>query len=105
VCRLHCPNCATEVSGNFLLDRFSTLTEEQMFFLETFIRLRGSLKDVGAALDISYPTARNRLDQLLTALGYGDTGTSEVERLDVLEQVKDGSISVADAIELLEGEK
>ena len=39
-----------------------------MQFCETFLRCRGNLKDVGALLGISYPTARNRLDELLDAL-------------------------------------
>ena len=46
VCLLRCPACNTEVAGDFPLGRFARLTEEQLRFLETFIRCRGSLKDV-----------------------------------------------------------
>ena len=96
VTNLCCGSCNTQVSGSFTLGPFASLNEEQMFFLATFIRLRGSLKDVGAALDISYPTARNRLDQVIEALGYGKDGSAQIKRLEILEQVKEGNLTVED---------
>ncbi|MEE8715612.1 MAG: DUF2089 domain-containing protein [Coriobacteriales bacterium] len=69
---LHCDNCGTEVRGDFILGRFARLDPDQLSFLETFISCRGNLKDVGAKLNMSYPTTRARLDSLLVALGYAD---------------------------------
>lgn len=103
VCVLRCPACATEVQGEFQLGRFAQLSDEQLFFLETFIRCRGSLKDVGASLGISYPTARNRLDDLVTAMGFEDRAASSAHRVEVLKQLRDGEITVEEAMSRLKG--
>lgn len=100
---LACPCCGTEIAGDFPLGRFMQLTAEQFCFLETFIRCRGSLKDVGAALGISYPTARNRLDKLLEALGYESVQEERNHRIQILTQLKNGEITAEDALDLLQG--
>lgn len=77
---LYCPNCETQVSGDFALGRFSHLAPEQLAFLEVFLKCRGNLKDVGVRLGMSYPTTRSRLDSLLEVLGYAeDDGDTSAE--------------------------
>lgn len=98
---LKCPSCSTEVQGDFEPGRFSSLTDEQLDFLEIFIKSRGSLKDVGQLLGISYPTARNRLDDLVLAFESINKKAASTHRLEVLEMVKSGEISVEDALEKL----
>lgn len=105
VCLLRCPDCGTEVQGDFILGRFAQLSGEQLAFLETFIRCRGNLKDVGAAIGISYPTARNRLDNMIEALGFGDKSAKTARRLEILGQLKDGTITTEEALNLLQGGK
>ncbi|MEM1485059.1 DUF2089 domain-containing protein [Oscillospiraceae bacterium PP1C4] len=100
---LRCSDCQTEVQGDFELDRFSQLTAEHRLFLETFIRFRGNLKDAGTSLGISYPTARNRLDALIEALGFENASSAAVNRLEVLEQLKNGIITTEQALILLQG--
>lgn len=100
---LRCPVCRTEVQGDFPLDRFSQLSGEQLTFLETFIRLRGNLKDVGAAIGISYPTARNRLDNLIQALGFDERQDDSARRLEILRQLRDGLITAEQALNILQG--
>lgn len=41
------------------------LDEEDIAFLKRFVLLSGSLKDLAAAYDVSYPTVRLRLDRLI----------------------------------------
>ena len=72
VTELSCPHCAVQIRGHFSVDRYGSLAPEQQQFLETFLRCRGVIRDVEAALGISYPTVRARLDGLLTALGFAD---------------------------------
>ncbi len=98
---LKCPSCETEVQGDFEPGRFSSLTDEQLDFLEIFIKSRGSLKDAGKLLNISYPTARNRLDNLVNAFESIDKKAASTKRLEVLEMVKAGDLSVEDALEKL----
>jgi hypothetical protein len=94
------------VEGTFSLGPLERLSQEQIRFLEAFIRSRGSLKDVGAELNMSYPTVNNRLNDILIALGYGDRvkvqepqelGPTAERRRDILTQVQEGRLSAADA--------
>jgi hypothetical protein len=41
------------------------LSEEDLAFLKRFVLASGSLKDLGAAYGVSYPTIRLRLDRLV----------------------------------------
>ncbi len=100
---LRCPACRTAVEGHYALSRFLLLSPDQMQFCEIFLRCRGSLKDVGSMLGISYPTARNRLDELLQALGFAGQ-TAKDERIYILERLTNGEISHEEALRLLKGE-
>ncbi len=66
---LHCPDCGVELRNDFELSLFDTLNSEQMNFLICFLTQRGNMSLVQNELGISYPTAKRRLDNLLTALG------------------------------------
>jgi len=100
---LHCPCCGTEIQGSFLLGRFEKLSGEQLAFLEIFVRLRGSLKDLCAELSISYPTARNRLDALIETLGFDDCKKQAAkQRMEVLERLKNGELTTQEALALLQ---
>ena len=101
---LRCPACRTAVEGNYPLSRFLLLTTDQTQFCEIFLRCRGNLKDVGTALGISYPTARNRLDDLLAALGYETPNTKDM-RLTVLERLTRGEITHEQALQMLQGKE
>ena len=100
---LKCPSCETEIQGEFALNRFSRLPDDQLLFLETFIRFRGNLKDVGAQFEISYPTARSRLDSLIEALGFEGSVDLTTRRLEILNQLKEGVITTEEALERLQG--
>ena len=67
-----CLSCEVQYKGHFDLAPYRNLDAEQIRFLETFLRSRGVIRDVEAALGISYPTVRGRLDALLSALGFAD---------------------------------
>ena len=65
-----CRNCDVQVRGHFTAGRYQVLTPEQATFLEAFLRCRGVIRDVEAALGISYPTVKSRLEATLLALGF-----------------------------------
>lgn len=67
--RLGCPTCGTEVSGHFETCRFCRLDASDSEILEVFLRGRGNVRDVQAHLQVSYPTARARLTEVLERLG------------------------------------
>lgn len=99
---LRCRQCHTVVEGKYVLSKFLLLSEDQLQFCELLIKNRGNLKDVCAALGISYPTARNRMDDLVRALGY-ERGGAQDERLSILERLTRGEITHEQALALLSG--
>jgi hypothetical protein len=113
VTRLHCRSCGTNVEGTFSLGPLARLAPEQIQFVEALVRNRGSLKDLGAELGMSYPTVNNRLNEILIALGYGDrvkipesaeTSASRERKREILSRVRDGTLSAAEAEGLLRSE-
>ena len=113
VTKLRCSHCGTELSGEFAPCRFCRLEEKHLQFVETFLRCRGSIKEVERALGVSYPTVRNMLDAALTALGLDEKPElralrEKEERAEILQRLSDGEIDVDTAIEALhqlKGEK
>ncbi|MDH4208499.1 MAG: DUF2089 domain-containing protein [Anaerolineae bacterium] len=104
VTRLHCRSCDSALEGNFNLGKFYRLTPEQLHFAETFIRCEGKITRVEEELGISYPTVRNRLHDVIRALGYEvpvEAGVSAERRRSILEQVQAGELAPDDAVELL----
>ncbi|MFQ9908206.1 MAG: DUF2089 domain-containing protein [Acutalibacter sp.] len=113
VTKLRCSHCGTELSGEFAPCRFCWLEEKHLQFVETFLRCRGSIKEVERALGVSYPTVKNMLDAALTALGLDEKPElralrEKEERAEILQRLSDGEIDVDTAIEALhqlKGEK
>ncbi|HKY52284.1 MAG TPA: DUF2089 domain-containing protein [Candidatus Limnocylindria bacterium] len=107
VVRLECESCGTRLEGSFSLGRFHALSQDQLDFLETFIRARGSFKDVERELGISYPTVRSRLDAVIRALGFPSQAEPDREnerRKEILRELAEGRIAADDAANLLESE-
>lgn len=66
--RLSCPKCQTEVEGAYSLPPLATLSDEDEEFVRHFVKLSGSLKDMAKLTRVSYPTVRNRLDDVIARL-------------------------------------
>ena len=65
---LTCSRCSTRIEGQFPLSVFLLLpAAEQQFILE-FVLCSGSLKEMAARQGLSYPTVRNRLDEIIEHL-------------------------------------
>jgi hypothetical protein len=108
--RLHCDTCDTTIEGRFANGSFAGLTTEQLDFVETFVRVEGRMNRMSEEMGVSYPTLRNRLQEIIRALGYepGKDEPAEIpdeKRISVLEQLDTGSISAEEAMRLLNGEE
>jgi len=68
--RLHCEKCDTAVEGLYALPVLASLAQDDQEFILDFIRASGSLKEMAAILGVSYPTVRNRLDEIIGKLKY-----------------------------------
>jgi hypothetical protein len=110
VTRLHCSTCDTSIEGTFSGGPIAHLTAEHLDFIVTFVRCEGKINRMEQELDLSYPTIRNRLHEVIRALGY-EPGRDEVvdispeTRSTVLADLEAGKISADDAMRLLRGEE
>ncbi len=103
VTRISCNTCDTTIEGHFHLCKFCKLTAEQKAFIDVFIKCRGNIKEVEKELGVSYPTVKNRLEDVAGALGYkGEPEPVNAgKRKDVLDKLNSGEISVDEALNLL----
>lgn len=99
VAKLYCNHCHTSIEGKFTLNKFQRLTEEQLFFVEVFIKNRGNIKEIEKELSISYPTVRNKLESVIEALGY--KSKPSVNKRDILDKINKGELTTEEALKLL----
>jgi hypothetical protein len=100
ISRLCCRGCNTQIDSLLAIPPFFRLPEDLQTFVLTFLRCRGSIRDVEKELGISYPTVCKRLDLVNQLLGNQG---GPAPRIEVLEQLERGEISVAEATQLLKG--
>ena len=88
------------IEGNFELPPLARLTLEDQIFVTAFVRSQGSIKSMEKLFGISYPTVKNRLNNLSDQFEFVETcplpSTEEI-----LIQLERGEISATDAIERL----
>ena len=113
-----CPACQLQMRGEFQSGQLSSLSDEALTFIKVFLSARGNLTEVERVLGISYPTIRNKLDEINNILNRNNetiiipektTGSAiekkatsvEDGRKDILQQVSDGRLSPAEAAQKL----
>ena len=110
VVRLHCSSCDTSLEGHFAMGQFSNLTPEQMEFIFTFVRCEGKINRMEQEIGLSYPTIRNRLHEVIRALGYEPGKDESVEinaeiRSSAIADLEAGKITADQAMRILRGEE
>ena len=102
ITEIYCKNCETTIHGEFELCKFCKLTTQQKYFIEVFIKNRGNIKELEKELGISYPTVRNKLDEVIAALGYQvEQPKIPVNRKEILDKLSRGEISKDEALKLI----
>ena len=113
-----CSQCHLQMRGEFRPGRFFNLSDDQLTFIQVFLAARGNLSEVERILGVSYPTIRNKLDEINEILKYtgeytgpvltgkGDTPitrpvSAEGLRKQILQDVAEGKLSPAEAAEKL----
>ncbi|MCB0140243.1 MAG: DUF2089 domain-containing protein [Caldilineaceae bacterium] len=112
VTRFYCPDTDVTVEGRFSVSApFAQLTPEQLQFIEIFVRNEGRISRMEGELSMSYPTIRNRLREIIRAMGY-EPGQEEeeptvapVDRSRVLQDLDQGKLSFEEAMRILQGEE
>ena len=124
VTHIYCRECDTNIEGRFIAGIFAQLKPEQLAFvenfvtrlepeqlsfIETFVRCEGKIKSMESELSLSYPTSRNRLNEVIEALGYEPGAADddnlelmEAKRLSILEELDAGRIGAEEAMRLLQ---
>jgi hypothetical protein len=108
VTRIYCRDCDTTIEGRFNAGPFSQLNKEQLDFVELFVRCEGKITRMEDELGFSYPTIRNRLHEVIRAMGYEPgasdepAGLSNEERQRILEDLDKGLISAEQAMQMLQ---
>lgn len=115
---LVCDSCGLKVEGDFVMNEFGALTPDELHFLRVFIYCEGRIRDMEAALGVSYPTVKGHMASIKeklnlariqptaphsTGAGAGTEGARTAD--DVLDGLEAGQISYKDAIRLLKARK
>ena len=98
---LDCSTCYAAIKGQFSPGPLARLTKEQQQFLLVFVRNRGNIRDVERELEISYPTVRARLDQLVAALNNGLSKDAKLQQQEILANLAKGGITASEAVQRL----
>ena len=113
-----CPTCQLQMRGEFQSGQLSTLSDDELTFIKVFLSVRGNLTEVERVLGISYPTIRNKLDEINNSLNHTNDATeirqkkfsntlatnptsTEDTRKDILQNVADGRLSPTEAVQKL----
>lgn len=121
-----CNSCGTTFDGHFALrdidHPLTRLSREQLDFVLAFVRCEGKLNRLEAELGVSYPTVRNRLNEVIAMLGgepqdevesvapptepfppppANESGSGPRTRKHILDDLAAGSLSPEEAMKLL----
>lgn len=101
--RLECVSCHGTVENRFELGGVLRLNREQLQFVDLLVKNRGNINKVADELGVSYTTARNRMDDIVTAMGYiaPPAPGPSAERIDILARLERGELSPEAALEAL----
>jgi hypothetical protein len=101
VTRLECPESGILIEGKFSMGWIARLTPDQLAFVGLLVKHRGNLQKVAVDMDVSYNTARNRMDEIVAALEDLPVRKVAVNRMAVLERLSAGDLSFEEAMYLL----
>lgn len=112
ITRFYCPACNSRVDGAFEIEKdpFAALSTDQFNFLLAFVRAEGRLNRLEEVLGMSYPTLKNRLNEVIRSLGYEPEqekrkGVTPAERMAILDELENGRITHEQALRYLQGEE
>ncbi len=102
--RVRIPEKEIAIEGAFTLPELARLSLEDQVFVTAFLRSHGSIKEMEQVFGVSYPTIKARLNRISGLLQFIDTNPSP-SRSDILDRLKNGEITAAEAISELEAIK
>lgn len=100
VAKLRCETCELSFAGRFLLPRLARLSPAQQHLAEQLVLAAGNLKQMAAGLEVSYPTLRKRLDELVATLNELRLA-DEARAAELLDKVEKGGTTPEAAARLI----
>ncbi len=104
---LRCADCGIEVTTRYAGNEFADLEPEDLHLLRIFVVCEGRIRDMEAALGVSYPTVKSRITALRTRLGLasdeakskpGDASPEPATARDILDRLADGTLTYEEAL-------
>lgn len=97
-----CEKCSTLIKGKFNLGPFDCLDESEIEFVKIFLAGGGSIKEVEKALNISYPTVKSRLEEIVKKMGISDYDfDTKNKKMEILKKLERGEITAQDAVKMI----
>jgi len=100
VIKIECENCLTIFEGKFDIPSLLKLSSVELQFILDFVKCSGSLKEMAVKQGISYPTLRNRLNDLISKVETLEI-TRHSAKEEILKLLENGDISAKEAAKLL----
>ncbi|UZN22498.1 DUF2089 family protein [bacterium 3DAC] len=103
VTELYCPRDGITIRGTFELSPLATLSKEDAELVILFLRARGNLKKLERITGIGYFALRGKIEKIVKSMGLTlleeeEEETPEEEKDDPIKLLKEGKISVDEAI-------
>lgn len=91
------------IEGEFQIPPMASLSMEEQIFVAEFIKTHGSIKQIESIFNISYPTVKNRLNEIAAKLDIVDIKVDIKESIaSILEKIDSGEIGVDQALKEIE---
>jgi len=90
------------IEGEFEPPQLAALTVDDQVFVTAFVRCHGSIKEMERIFGVSYPTIKSRLNRITQLLDFVEIDPAP-SRSDVIDRLRRGEITAAQALSELEG--
>ena len=99
IARFRCDDCHLTVDGSFSFSPLARLPAADQAFVMSFVRSHGNIKKMEELFAISYPTVKNRLNEIVRRIDSSFAAPDR--RTEILDRLSRGEINVDQALELL----
>ncbi|MCB9073736.1 MAG: DUF2089 domain-containing protein [Bdellovibrionaceae bacterium] len=97
---VHCSECSTQFKGQFEIPALLRLAPEDIQFIVQFVKNSGSLKEMAKDLGLSYPTVRNKLNEIIDSIQAIEKNKT-TDKTKILRDLELGKISAQEAAKKL----
>ncbi len=102
ISEFHCDACSTSIKGKFQLSSFDCLDENELEFVKVFLATGGRIKEMEKIFNISYPTVKSRLEEIVNKMGISDYDfDAKNKKMEILKKLERGEITAQDAVKMI----